>query len=136
MRERIISRGTTRHKGPVFIPTLWVALATALLCALWPSGLPLTKTIGSAFSPETSAVALRGRAEQIRFATQRFEKDDDHASAAPGLTGPSAPALFPQTPSLPSPAIAERPAWRAYAIAPPLPHASGTQAWPRAPPRG
>ena len=135
MRERIISRGTTRHKGPVFIPTLWVALATALLCALWPSGLPLTKTLGSAFSPETSAVALRGRTEQLRAATQRFEKDDDDASATSGLTGTSAPALLPQATSIPSPAIAEPPTWRAYAVAPPLPRSHGTQAWPRAPPR-
>jgi hypothetical protein len=42
----------------MFVAAVWTALAIALLCALLPAGLPLTKFIGSAFNPSTTAVAL------------------------------------------------------------------------------
>ena len=131
-RERIISRSAA-YKGPAFIPTLWVALATALLCALWPAGLPLTKTVGSAFSPATTIVALRGRAEQLRPPVKRFEKDD--ASSSPA--GPPANldiAVLPKTITTTTRAV-ERLAWYGFAIvAPPVSHWK-TPAWPRGPPQ-
>ena len=42
-----------------FILSVWMALATALICAVVPAGLPATRTIGSAFDPSTTIVALR-----------------------------------------------------------------------------
>ncbi|MGE0775277.1 MAG: hypothetical protein AB7G25_10750 [Sphingomonadaceae bacterium] len=64
-----------------FVATLWVALATALLFALLPLGLPLTTSIGSAFSPATTAVALRGRAQQLKAPADQVLKDDTHSPA-------------------------------------------------------
>lgn len=50
----------------LFLVTLWLAIATVMACALLPLGLPLTKTIGSAFSPATTAVALNARSVRLR----------------------------------------------------------------------
>src|SRR3546814_9351435 len=58
----------------VFISALWVALTTAILCAILPAGLPLTKAVGSAFSPSTTIVALRATAEQVRDTERNFVK--------------------------------------------------------------
>src|SRR3546814_6985580 len=55
---------------------LWVALTTAILCAILPAGLPLTKAVGSAFSPSTTIVALRATAEQVRDTERHFVKGD------------------------------------------------------------
>lgn len=62
--DRIIGRraGMTGLGGrPWFLLSLWLSLATAILCAVLPAGLPLTRTIGSAFDPSTTIVALRAR---------------------------------------------------------------------------
>lgn len=69
------------HSGGnlLFVAVLWIAMATALLCALLPVGLPLTKTVGSAFSPATSAVALRAAAP--RLAAKCLVKKSDGGSA-------------------------------------------------------
>src|SRR3546814_6049101 len=60
----------------VFISALWVALTTAILCAILPAGLPLTKAVGSAFSPSTTIVAFRAKAEQVRDTEKHFVKGD------------------------------------------------------------
>lgn len=92
-----------------FVLTLWVALVTAILCALWPAGLPLTKSVGSAFNPSTTAVVLRGRTEQLRPPIRRILKAEPETLASPTSIAASAmnlavpPALLaPETrPALP-----------------------------------
>lgn len=59
-----------------FVSALWIALWTALVCALLPMGLPLTKTVGSAFNPSTNIVVLRARAEHIPEPANRVSKGD------------------------------------------------------------
>lgn len=88
-----------------FIVTVWIALTTALLCALWPAGLPATTTIGSAFSPATTAVALRGRAEQVRPPARRIVTAQPEAlDSPPTITSPLAAPV--RTASLvPPPAV-------------------------------
>jgi hypothetical protein len=56
---------------------LWLALATALLFAIVPSGLPGSEAKGSAFSPSNSVVALRARATQTSLVTKRVATRDD-----------------------------------------------------------
>src|SRR3546814_20931844 len=60
----------------VFISALWVALTKAILCAILPAGLPLTNAVGSAFSPSTTIVALRAKAEKVRDTERHFVKGD------------------------------------------------------------
>lgn len=43
---------------------LWLTIAVALWSALVPLGPPASRAIGSAFSPATTAVALKARASQ------------------------------------------------------------------------
>src|SRR3546814_6123248 len=57
--ERVHEKTDHLDNRLVFISALWVALTTAILCAILPAGLPLTKAVGSAFSPSTTIVALR-----------------------------------------------------------------------------
>ena len=44
-----------------FLLSLWLSLATAVVSAVAPSGLPSTRSVGSAFDPSTTIVALRSR---------------------------------------------------------------------------
>src|SRR3546814_12730380 len=69
----------------VFISALWVALTTAILCAILPAGLPLTKAVGSAFSPSTTIVALRATAEQGRDTERHFVNSDPDRLTTPPL---------------------------------------------------
>src|SRR3546814_18111584 len=69
----------------VFISALWVALTTAILCAILPAGLPLTKAVGSAFSPSTTIVALRATAEQVRDTERHLVKGDTERLTNPPL---------------------------------------------------
>jgi hypothetical protein len=43
----------------LFAGSVWLTVATTLLCALLPVGLPHTSAVGSAFNPSNSVVALR-----------------------------------------------------------------------------
>ena len=45
----------------MFALALWLSLATAIVCAVVPGGLPMTRTTGSAFDPSTTVVVLRSR---------------------------------------------------------------------------
>lgn len=89
-----------RPTKPLFIVTLWITLATAMLCALWPAGLPATTAIGSAFSPATTAVALRGRAEQVRPPVKRVLKAEPQASHIHLKAAQQQPAISIRLPSL------------------------------------
>ncbi|MCY1168412.1 hypothetical protein D9M73_84060 [compost metagenome] len=61
----------------LFFGTLWLALATALLFAIVPAGLPGSEARGSAFSPSNASVALRASAAQTPLVTKRATKNDE-----------------------------------------------------------
>lgn len=117
----------------LFCVAIWTALLTAILCALLPAGLPLTKTVGSAFSPSTTVVALRGRAEQVRSAVRLVKGDAEPATRHPLQVGhsifiaPMAPAVSPPQFVLGSPFPPD-------AFEQPLPSAVAGQPYPRGPP--
>ncbi|MEJ7925444.1 hypothetical protein WG908_01590 [Sphingobium sp. AN641] len=54
--------GSHRAQRRPFIPVLWLILAVVMLSALMPLGPPASRTTGSAFSPATTAVAIKARA--------------------------------------------------------------------------
>jgi len=58
-------RRTADRRG--FLAMTWLALLTALLCALVPDGPPSSKTIGSAFNPATTAVPHTARSQLTRL---------------------------------------------------------------------
>lgn len=60
-----------------FALSLWVSLATAVICAVMPAGLPATRTIGSAFDPSTTIVALRSRPPVAKPAVLRAADDGE-----------------------------------------------------------
>jgi hypothetical protein len=132
--ERV--RGKIDHisRHLVFVSALWVALTTAILCAILPTGLPLTKSVGSAFSPSTTVVALRGRAEQVRSTEQRVVKGDP--ARLTDLTPPTNHPVFA------TPAVAAIAASFSLlklptdgrTVARPLPSTPTTEAYPRGPP--
>ncbi|KRB79489.1 hypothetical protein ASE00_19815 [Sphingomonas sp. Root710] len=68
-----------------------MSLATALVCAIVPAGLPATRSIGSAFDPSTTIVALRSRPPVARPPLLRADDDD----AGKGLTHQAVPAALP-----------------------------------------
>lgn len=72
--------------GPLpFAVALWMSLVTAIVCAVVPAGLPSTRSIGSAFDPSTTIVALRSRPPvAVRQAPVRA---DDGDGAGSGLGG-------------------------------------------------
>ncbi|WCM25288.1 hypothetical protein NDN01_14565 [Sphingomonas sp. QA11] len=55
----IIVPGNTFTALRLFAGSVWLTVATTLLCALLPVGLPQTSAVGSAFNPSNSVVALR-----------------------------------------------------------------------------
>jgi hypothetical protein len=116
----------------IFVAALWVSLATALLSAMLPVGLPLTQSTGSAFNPATTAVALRATAVQPRTAIQWIDDDDGPATdLAPTLDATALPP--PAAPSLPAPRGDAAPAPR-FASPSDLPTATLGLAYPRGPP--
>jgi hypothetical protein len=74
-----------------FLAVLWLTIATALLCAILPTGLPHSQALGSAFSPATTNVALRGQEPRAGTALRRLASDPDDGPAA------SPPAALPAT---------------------------------------
>ena len=70
-----------------FLGALWLALATVLLCATVPAGLPGSEVRGSAFNPSNSVVALRAKPiASLHDAEIAASKDDDNLAAP--HTGP------------------------------------------------
>jgi hypothetical protein len=108
------------HNRFLFVATLWLALGTALLCAIWPAGLPLTKTIGSAFNPSTTIVALRGRAEQVRPPERKLLKAEPETLAKSLPVRDRADIILPHAPLLHLPQLAPIPVAPAFDTAPVL----------------
>lgn len=89
------ARGTASVSNRfLFMLSLWMSLATAIVCAVMPAGLPLTRTIGSAFDPSTTIVALRARPPALLDDIVARDGAGDDGGA--GGTGCAAiPALWP-----------------------------------------
>lgn len=84
----------------LFFGGLWLAIATALLCAIVPSGLPGSESRGSAFNPSNSVVALRAKSTKAVPVIERIaDKDSIKPSTPDGwrtahhLVIPSLPAI-------------------------------------------
>lgn len=112
----------------LWMSTLSLLIAVALLSALAPLGPPLSRATGSAFNPATSDVVLKARALATPQAVQAHR---------PGGDGPPATALL-----LPALALLLAGRWRMVpsgvatpfrALRPPRPRRADIQ--PRAPPR-
>lgn len=132
--ERVHGKTDHLDNHCVFVSALWVALTTAILCAILPAGLPLTKTVGSAFSPSTTIVALRATAEQVRGAEKHFVKGNPEELTK--LTLPTSHAVF-TTPSIAALEryymVQGRPA-AVLTPAQPLPNTTTSPPFPRGPP--
>jgi hypothetical protein len=96
MVSRAAHFGDTQHpavRARLFLGLLWVALSTVLASALLPMGLPLTKTIGSAFSPSTATVALSAKPLRWRIPGKKLvtpgDSDTAHQTVVP-LDNPNA----------------------------------------------
>lgn len=114
-----------------FVLSLWISLATAVICAVMPAGLPATRAIGSAFDPSTTIVALRSRPPVAKPALLRAG-DDDAGNGIRGLLGQIA-----LPPAAPSPLFA--PGFARTAVTPspfflPIPRAIDTALYARPPP--
>lgn len=118
----------------VFVSALWVALTTAILCAILPTGLPLTKSVGSAFSPSTTVVALRGRAEQVRSTEQRVVKGDPERLTDPTVPTNNTAFVTPAVAAVVSSFSLPKPPTDGRTAAHPLPSTPTTEAYPRGPP--
>lgn len=117
-----------------FLAVVWAALLTALLSALLPVGLPHSTTVGSAFNPATTSVALKARADRRLIAVDSSASGDNHG-------GPGGVTLGTADPILPAPDIAGLDARAAGAAlpyaarkAPALPGRIVSAAYPRGPP--
>lgn len=82
-------------KLPLYVASLWLALATALLSSLMPAGLPRTTVLGSAFNPATTAVALQPTRAQPRILVEDVRRDDDPASGQGDAIQPSILSVQP-----------------------------------------
>lgn len=99
-------------KLPLYIGSLWLALAVALLSSLMPGGLPRTTSLGSAFNPATTAVALQPSRAQPRLLVDTVRRDDHPdgqggafeaapLALAPAVPPPLVPSLRQSAPELP-----------------------------------
>lgn len=60
----------------LFVASLWLTLATALICALVPASVPQAAIHGSAFSPANGVVALQASSTSVRAVHNRSEDSD------------------------------------------------------------
>lgn len=116
----------------MFLVAVLLALASALIPALFPTSSASTRLVGSAFDPTTSAVALRGRTQIIINAEML---PDDGLGKPTAVTGLAAlMALAPREMwRLPPPGLTAGDGTPRPAA--PLETRRVTQAQPRAPPR-
>ena len=112
-------RMQTRYSAPgrmgqlkLFIASLWLTLATALFCAVLPTGLPQSVSHGSAFNPANSIVALHSGAGTNRALLKRIEHKDPSAGTVSGgdIVQPSELATVALPIAAPMPALAPTPA--------------------------
>ncbi|TZG27783.1 hypothetical protein [Sphingomonas montanisoli] len=117
-------RPKRRHS---FVLATWVALWTAILCALPSGAISASKTLGSAFDPATTSVVLKARSQSLTR-----QSSIQRTPPAPDIHIPEQrAAIF---------ALAAAPTSSTAISYPPIPpSAPGTRlhgdAQPRAPPR-
>lgn len=135
MNSAVPMQEEVRHwmRRLLFVSAIWTALLTAILCAILPSGLPLTKMVGSAFSPSTTVVALRGRAEQIRSAV-RVVKGDAEPVTRDALPGSHAVSIAAYAPVVQSSLPVQSSPFHPAIFFPLSRHAASEQPYPRGPP--
>ncbi|CAN5849005.1 hypothetical protein BH11PSE6_BH11PSE6_12020 [soil metagenome] len=94
-----------------FLAVVWAALLTALLSALLPVGLPHSTTVGSAFNPATTSVALKAGTHRPLITAESVASGDEESGSrvfAPLTSTPLLPAhdiagLEPRTATAPLP---------------------------------
>lgn len=87
-------------QGRMFVAAMLLALASALVPAMLPSGLSATRRAGSAFDPATSAVALRARSHTLARADQHADEGQARVKT-PSLAGHLAlPTVAPTSAAL------------------------------------
>lgn len=118
-----------RLQLPLYIASLWLALATALLSSLMPVGMPRTTALGSAFNPATTAVALQPSRAQPRVVLESGRLDDEPVSGA----GTSV-AVMPLPVVAPARELSLPPAPKPLTAAPALPLPPDLDGSPRGPP--
>jgi len=93
-----------------FLAVVWAALLTALLSALLPVGLPHSTTVGSAFNPATTSVALKAGTHRPLITSESVASGDEESGSgvfAPLTSTPLLPhdiaGLQPRTATAPLP---------------------------------
>ncbi|WP_127745281.1 hypothetical protein [Sphingomonas crocodyli] len=109
-----------------FVVAAWVALWTAILCALPSGAISSPKMVGSAFDPATTSVALKSRSQTV--ARQSAAR---HTPPAPDIHIPDRRAIILTMAVAP---VAIAPAFVLPFVATDLPGHSRGNARPRAPP--
>ena len=97
----------------LYVASLWLALATALLSSLLPGGPPRTPVLGPAFIRATTAVALQPTRAQPRVIGEAARRDQDPSSGQGGAMQ-TAPLSVP--PVVRPAAIADTPKPAAAAV--------------------
>jgi hypothetical protein len=91
-------RATDRSKTgqlKLFIASLWLTLATALFCAVVPTGLPQSASHGSAFNPSNNIVAVHSSAGTNRALLKQIERKNPAGDlAGADIVLPSRTATF------------------------------------------
>ena len=77
----IAKPGMTISSLRLFAGSVWLTVATTLLCALLPLGLPQTSSVGSAFNPSTTVVALRSAEPSSRLVRAEAVRPQDNGAA-------------------------------------------------------
>lgn len=118
-----------------FLAVVWAALLTALLSALLPVGLPHSTTVGSAFNPATTSVALRAGTHRPLIASDSIataKEDKGSGGFAPHTVIPLLPVPDAGLP----PGITAVPLPPDTSAVSPLSGRLFSAAYPRGPPLG
>lgn len=89
-------RGRLGIRPTLFPVALWLALTMIFTCALLPLGPPLSKAIGSAFSPATPMVTISVKSTRLRAPEKKFVPPDDSPAVSRAAFAHDLPqAYFP-----------------------------------------
>jgi hypothetical protein len=100
---------SVRQQSLLRMASLCLALAVALLSSLMSGGLPRTTTVGSAFNPATTSVALQPSRAQPRMLADQLRRDDDPAGGQDAASFPTLAILHPAEPIAPPEGAPEAP---------------------------
>lgn len=96
--DRSGSQASAYGRLRLFAASLWVSLATALLCALVP--VEAANATGSAFNPTTSSVAIQSQASGARSTVKRVDEGGGDKLGGADMAAPDAlpPCAFADIP--------------------------------------